>query len=52
MPFLADAFDLAKLDLMEYAIAFGLAILIIPIVEFIKIFVRMSDRKKQAAKQI
>ena len=52
VPFLADAFDLAKLDLMEYAIAFGLAILIIPIVEFIKIFVRMNDRKKQAAKQI
>ena len=46
VPFLANAFELAKLDLTEYAIAFGLAILIIPIVEFIKIFVRMHDKKQ------
>ena len=46
VPFLAGAFELAKLDLMEYAIAFGLAISIIPIVEIIKIFVRMNDKKK------
>ncbi|MDD5858955.1 MAG: cation-translocating P-type ATPase, partial [Eubacteriales bacterium] len=31
VPFLANAFELAQLDLPEYAIAFGLAILIIPI---------------------
>ena len=45
VPFLADAFELAHLDLMEYGIAFGLAILIIPIVEFVKIFHRMVDKK-------
>ncbi|MBR6633869.1 MAG: cation-translocating P-type ATPase [Clostridia bacterium] len=43
--FLAKAFELAHLDLMEYAIAFGLAILIIPIVELIKIIHRAVDRK-------
>ena len=43
--FLAKAFDLAHLDLMEYGIAFGLAILIIPVVEVIKIIHRAVDRK-------
>ena len=47
VPFLANAFDLAKLDLVEYAIAIGLALTVIPVVEFVKIFVRMADRKKQ-----
>ena len=45
VPFLADAFGLAKLDLPEYAIAIGLSITIIPIVEICKIFTRMRDRK-------
>ncbi len=44
--FLANAFELAHLDLTEYAIAFGLAILIIPIVELIKIIHRAVDRKR------
>ncbi len=44
--FLAKAFELAHLDLMEYGIAFGLAILIIPIVEIIKIFHRAIDNRK------
>ncbi len=43
--FLTKAFELAHLDLMEYGIAFGLAILIIPIVELIKIICRIVDRK-------
>ena len=47
VPFLANAFDLAKLDLVEYAIAIGLALTVIPVVEFVKIFVRMADRRKQ-----
>ncbi len=46
IPFLANAFELAHLDLMEYGIAFGLAILIIPLVEITKIFSRMIDKKK------
>ena len=46
IPFLAEAFELAHLDLMEYGIAFGLAILIIPIVEIVKIIHRAVDKKK------
>jgi len=45
--FLAKAFELAHLDLVEYGIAFGLAILIIPIVELIKLIHRAVDRKNQ-----
>ncbi len=44
--FLANAFELAHLDLMEYGIAFGLALLIIPLVEITKIFSRLIDKKK------
>ena len=47
VPFLAQAFELAQLDLEEYAIAFGLAILIIPIVEIAKIIHRAIDKKHQ-----
>ncbi len=43
--FLCQAFELAHLNLMEYGIAMGLAITIIPIVEFVKIFHRMLDKK-------
>ena len=46
IPFLANAFELAQLDIREYGIAFGLAILIIPIVEIIKIIHRAVDKKK------
>jgi len=45
VPFLANAFELAHLDLMEYGIAFGLAILIIPIVELIKLVQRKAHKK-------
>jgi len=45
--FLCSAFELAQLNLMEYGIAMGLAILIIPIVEIVKIFHRRIDRKKE-----
>jgi len=43
--FLANAFELAHLDIMEYAIALGLAILIIPIVEIIKVIHRAIDKR-------
>jgi Ca2+-transporting ATPase len=43
--FLCKAFELAHLSIMEYGIAMGLAILIIPIVEIVKIFHRMMDKK-------
>jgi Ca2+-transporting ATPase len=45
VPFLADAFELAHLDLTEYVIAFGLAILIIPIVEIVKLIQRTIAKK-------
>ena len=45
VPFLADAFELAQLDLMEYGIAFGLAVSIIPIVEIIKLIQRCFNKK-------
>ncbi|MBQ7120029.1 MAG: calcium-translocating P-type ATPase, PMCA-type [Oscillospiraceae bacterium] len=46
VPFLANAFDLARLDAKEYGVALGLAFLIIPIEETIKFFLRRKDRKK------
>ncbi len=45
IPFLANAFELAHLDLTEYGIAFGLAILIIPIVEIAKVIHRAIDKR-------
>ncbi len=45
VPFLANAFELAQLDLPEYGIAFALAISIIPIVEIAKIIHRAIDKK-------
>ncbi len=40
VPFLANAFNLAHLDLMEYGIAMLLAISVIPIVEIVKLIQR------------
>ena len=45
--FLCRAFELAHLSIVEYGIAIGLAILIIPIVEIVKIFHRAYDRKRE-----
>ena len=44
--FLAQAFSLAHLDLMEYGIAMLLAILVIPIVEIVKAITRAVSKKK------
>ena len=46
IPFLANAFELAHLSWREYLIAFGLSILIIPIVEIVKAFQRLFSKKK------
>ena len=46
IPFLADAFSLAHLDLAEYGIAMILAISIIPIVEIVKLIQRCVMRSK------
>ena len=44
--FLSKAFNLAHLNLQEYAIAMGLAITIIPIVEIIKLISRLINKNK------
>ena len=44
IPVLCEAFELAHLDLREYAIAFGLSILIIPIVEVVKLVQRKCSK--------
>ena len=46
VPFLADAFELAHLDLTEYGIAIALAILVIPIVEIVKLIQRCIIKAK------
>ena len=51
--FLAQAFELAHLDLTEYGIAVALAFMVIPIVEIVKFIQRIVDKKedtKQRAK--
>ena len=44
--FLAEAFSLAHLDITEYGIALGLAILVIPIVEIAKLITRKIQKNK------
>lgn len=44
VPFLANAFEFAHIRLAEYAVALGLAVLVIPIVELVKWFQRRADR--------
>jgi Ca2+-transporting ATPase len=46
VPALAALFEFSTISLKEYGIAMGLAFLIIPIVEIVKAFQRMSARKK------
>ncbi len=46
VPFLANAFSLAQLDLMEYGIAMALAISVIPIVEIVKFVQRLVSKNK------
>ena len=45
VPFLAAAFDFTPISLMEYAIALGLAVLIIPIMEIVKAIQRAMGGK-------
>ena len=45
IPFLANAFEFEAISLAEYAVAMGLALLVIPIVECIK-FIRRKMLKK------
>ena len=47
IPFLADLFEFTHIDLMEYAVALGLAFLIIPIVEIIKLIQRTISKNSK-----
>lgn len=46
IPFLANAFGFTPIDLEEYAVAIALAFAIIPLVEIIKAFQRLSAKNK------
>ena len=46
IPFLSDVFGLAHLNVTEYLIALGLAILTIPVVEIVKLFQRLYAKKR------
>ena len=46
IPALANIFEFTVIDMKEYAIAMGLAFLIIPMVEIVKLFQRASAKKK------
>lgn len=46
VPFLREAFDFAPISLQEYGTALGIAFLVIPIVELVKLFQRIAEKKK------
>ena len=46
VPFLAEAFEFEHISLEEYAVAIGIAFLVIPIVEIVKAFQRKAARRK------
>lgn len=46
IPFLSDAFGFTSIDAIEYLIAFGLALTIIPIMELIKLGQRLIKKNK------
>ena len=45
VPFIANAFGFTPISWTEYAVAMGLAILVIPIVEIVKLFQRLLAKK-------
>jgi len=46
VPFIAKAFGFTTIGLLEYGIAMGLAVLVIPVVELVKLIQRMIAKKK------
>ena len=46
IPFLANLFDFATIDIGEYLVALGLAVTVIPIVELVKLIQRKAANKK------
>ncbi len=51
VPFLRDAFGFTSISLTEYAIAMGLAALIVPLVELVKFFQRLSGKHRRNRKR-
>ena len=45
VPFLADAFGFTMIGWTEYAIAMGLAVVVIPVVEFVKLIQRLASKR-------
>ena len=45
VPFLSDAFGFEHISLLEYAIAMGLAVVIIPIIELVKLVQRKAGKE-------
>ena len=45
VPFLADAFDFRAISAAEYAVAMGLAVLVIPVVELVKCVQRAVEKR-------
>ena len=45
VPFLANAFGFTTIGLLEYGIAMGLAVLVIPVVELVKLIQRAAAKK-------
>ncbi len=46
IPGVSDMFGFAHISLLEYAVALGLAVCVIPIVEIVKFIVRVTEKKK------
>ena len=51
VPALAALFEFTTINIKEYGIAMGLAILIIPIVEIVKAFQRAAENKRRAREE-
>jgi len=47
VPALANAFEFESISMLEYLAAMGLGILVIPVVELVKFFQRINDRRHQ-----
>ena len=45
VPFLAEAFDFTAISAAEYAVAMGLAVLVIPVVELVKCVQRAAEKR-------
>ena len=45
VPFLSNAFGFEHISLLEYAVAMGLALVIIPIIELVKLIQRKDGKE-------